>query len=266
MPKPTHAERGPTGETGKSGGGLGNAPRAPLPEGLGDAAPYDFLPREGALRGALPRDARARVPLAGELDLDAAQRLRVGLFRALKGSADGVDLDLGGVDFCDCSGLNLLLSLRQEAVRQGKTVAVRTGSRAVDRLLDLTGTRPLFAPPGPEDGDPGGEPFPPAAREGGVREDSDEELRVVVAQLRRAMRTRPTIDLARGILMSSFGLSPEAAWDVLVAASQNTNTKLHRLAGDLVGTVRGEALPEAVHQQLVAAVVKTSAARSSSAT
>ncbi|MER7399376.1 ANTAR domain-containing protein [Streptomyces sp. NPDC000151] len=87
-------------------------------------------------------------------------------------------------------------------------------------------------------------------------EDTDQDLRALVAQLRRAMQTRPTIDLARGILMASFGLSPEAAWDVLVAASQNTNTKLHRLAGELVGTAQGSTLSEAVHHELRVAVAK----------
>ncbi len=60
------------------------------------------------------------------------------------------------------------------------------------------------------------------------------------------MQTRPAIDLARGILMATFSLSPEAAWSVLVAASQNTNTKLHRLAQDLVNSVHGPALPATV--------------------
>ena len=72
------------------------------------------------------------------------------------------------------------------------------------------------------------------------------------------MQTRPTIDLARGILMASFSLTPEAAWSVLVRTSQNTNTKLHHLAQDLVGTVRGTTLPEQVQQQLAAAVAGAS--------
>jgi AmiR/NasT family two-component response regulator len=86
--------------------------------------------------------------------------------------------------------------------------------------------------------------------------DVDGELRREVADLRRAMRTRPAIDLARGILMATFNLSPEAAWTVLVTASQNTNTKLHVLAQDLVGTVQGVPLPEEVQQQVAAAVTR----------
>ncbi|GAA3207417.1 hypothetical protein GCM10020256_03040 [Streptomyces thermocoprophilus] len=68
--------------------------------------------------------------------------------------------------------------------------------------------------------------------------ESLEKLRVELVQLRRAMQTRPTIDLARGILMASFGLTADDAWTVLVATSQNTNTKLHHLARDLITAVR----------------------------
>jgi ANTAR domain len=70
------------------------------------------------------------------------------------------------------------------------------------------------------------------------------------------MRTRPAIDVARGILMATFGLSADAAWAVLVTASQNSNTKLHQLAQDLVGAVDGAQLSGAVQQQMAAAVAK----------
>jgi hypothetical protein len=73
------------------------------------------------------------------------------------------------------------------------------------------------------------------------------------------MQTRPVIDLARGILMASFGLSAEDAWTVLVLASQNTNIKLHHLARDLVEAVDGDALSESVQEQLAAAVAKVTA-------
>lgn len=70
------------------------------------------------------------------------------------------------------------------------------------------------------------------------------------------MQARPTIDLARGILMATFGLSAEAAWTVLVTASQTTDTKLCHLARDLTGAVDGTPLPEAVRQQMAATVAK----------
>ncbi|MEU5686009.1 ANTAR domain-containing protein [Streptomyces venezuelae] len=221
----------------------------------GSRIPMVSSPRDGSAVGG-----RRSLVVRGELDLDTGQRLRIDLYRALTDTAAGLDLDLRGVDFCDCSGLNLLLSLRQHAVEQGKTVFIRHSNSAVDRLLELTGTAGLFAAPEPEpEPAPRSEETPcPVVHEANQPEGSGQDLQVVVAQLRRAMRTRPTIDLARGILMSTFNLSPEAAWDALVTASQNTNTKLHVLAGDVVGTVHGTALPDTVRKQLDAAITKAS--------
>ncbi|MGW2516439.1 ANTAR domain-containing protein [Streptomyces sp. NPDC001617] len=203
------------------------------------------------IRSAADGD-RTIVTVRGELDIGAGH-LRPVLDDALDCSVTGVDLDLAAVGFCDCGGLNILLDLRKRALAESKTVAVLDCGPAVGRLLDLTGTRELFVPPGPG----GPHTLPVGVPEGGDRRGKvDQELRTEVAQLRRAMQTRPVIDVARGILMATFGLSPETAWAVLVTASQNTNTKLHQLAQDLVGTVDGGPLPEAVRQQVAAAVAR----------
>lgn len=252
MPDPAHSQQQPLPREG-AGHDKGSRPAVPLP-----GPPVPRAPGTG----------RRVMIVRGDLDLDAAQRLRPDLCVALNHAAEGIDLDLRDVDFCDCSGLNVLLGLRRQAVKAGKTVTIRACSPTVERVLELTGTRGLFMPlDEAEDGDEGGD----EGRERGATvahpvvhetarpesdQESDQDLHVVVAQLRRAMMTRPTIDLARGILMSSFNLSPEAAWEVLVTASQNTNTKLYVLAEDVVGAVRGGALHESVRKQLEAAVAK----------
>lgn len=199
---------------------------------------------------------RADIACRGELDI-GAEWLQPELYAVLDGAATGLDLDLQGVGFCDCAGLNVLLDLRREALDQGKTVTVRACSPSVGRLLDLTGARELFMAESVED-TKGAERVEPLAVPGvpGPGVDVDEELRLEVTQLRRAMRTRPAIDVARGIVMASFGLSAEDAWTVLVAASQNTNTKLHHLAQDLMGAVHGAEVPEETRQQLAAAVAR----------
>lgn len=201
-----------------------------------------------------PDGDRVMAEVSGELDLDTSERLESLLSDALNRSVRGVDLDLNGVAFCDCSTLNTLLNLRNRALRQDKTVALQSTSRAVDRLLGLTGTQGLFDRPGPDGRSAA------TGRTEDASQDSTQDLRIEVAQLRRAMQTRPTIDLARGILMASFGLSSDEAWTVLVSTSQNTNTKLHSLAGDLVAAVKGDALPEEVREQLSCAVARVSAA------
>ncbi|MGW6267680.1 ANTAR domain-containing protein [Streptomyces sp. NPDC055060] len=208
------------------------------------------------------------VILRGELDLDTGEHLWPELLRALGGSTDGVDLHLSDVSFCDCSGLHLLLDLRRLGLRQGKTVTVLSNSIAVARVFDLTGTQKLFAPSESPNGK--GDDAMRATKEEAVSDGVSDEhcddkyeesLRTAVRQSQKAVQIRPTIDLARGILMSAYGLSPEASWEVLVTASQNAGTDLHHLAERVVGTTHGTGLPEDVREHLTSAVAQANDSR-----
>ncbi|MFF3975953.1 ANTAR domain-containing protein [Streptomyces sp. NPDC001828] len=179
-----------------------------------------------------PDGDRTVVSVCGELDLDADHRLLHALRHDsaasdASGAADASEatpsgetfqLDVGGVDFRACSGVDLLLIVKRHG-------------------LD-------------PDHDEPPSPHPDGA------DDPDADLRLELDQLRRAMRSRGTIDLARGILMAAFGLSPDEAWKVLVSTSQHTNTKLRRLAEQVVDSAGGTPLPEPVRKQLAAAVAQ----------
>ncbi|MFC9632743.1 ANTAR domain-containing protein [Streptomyces mirabilis] len=89
-----------------------------------------------------------------------------------------------------------------------------------------------------------------------MSDDAEQDLRTEVVQLKRAMQTRPVIDLARGVLMASFGLSAADAWNVLVEVSQHANTKVHHVAEDLVAAVNGDPLPDPLRQHVSAAVAE----------
>ncbi|WP_234532383.1 anti-sigma factor antagonist [Streptomyces shenzhenensis] len=207
---------------------------------------------------------RTVVTVCGDLDLTSEPQLRRALRAALLRSSHGVELDLRGVGFCDCSGLNVLLNARRQALKEGKQITLRQAGPAVERILEITGALALFTPDtvpdGREDAEEAGE-----AKDAGdslpAAGDLGTDLRAEVVQLRRALQTRDTIDLARGILMATFVLTPEEAWSVLVATSQNTNTKLHRTAGQLVDSIRGGPLPAPTQKQLSAAVTQVAAAR-----
>ncbi|MEU4875755.1 STAS domain-containing protein [Streptomyces sp. NPDC021608] len=108
-------------------------------------------PAAGLVIGVGPAGGRVLVTVCGELDLDAVRRLERALHDALAAAVDGIDLALDGVVFCDCSALNVLLGMRESGLRQGKTVAVRSASPAVARLLDLTGADTLFDARGASD-------------------------------------------------------------------------------------------------------------------
>ncbi|MDW4910037.1 ANTAR domain-containing protein [Streptomyces sp. ADMS] len=217
-----------------------------------------------------PSGYKTLVVVSGAIDIVSEQALHNGLRQALTRSDRGIDLDLSGVDFCDCSGLNVLLRLRRRALDDGKIITIRAAGAAVFRLLSITGTLPLFTVDGetdetavPGEADEAVPPpdTPPAAAttlgaDITALGESNQDLRIEVVQLRRAMQTRPVIDLARGVLMASFGLSSEDAWQVLVAVSQNTNTKLHEVADSLVGAVTGDALPEPVRLRIAETVAE----------
>ncbi|MFG2794748.1 anti-sigma factor antagonist [Streptomyces sp. NPDC048419] len=223
---------------------------------------------------------RLVVTISGELDLESDPLLQQTLSKALDRAVGGLELDLAGVDFCDCSTLNVLLDVRDRARLSDKQVTLRATSRAVQRLLTLTNTLALFAGNRTApDGHPApsqavaGRTAPPAeptreraapdaptahARRPHSTERTDRShdgLAMENAQLHRAMQTRAPIDLARGMLMASFHLTPEQAWQVLVTTSQHSNTKLNRIADALVQTADGHTpLPEPFANHLATAV------------
>ncbi|MBY8882140.1 STAS domain-containing protein [Actinacidiphila acidipaludis] len=88
---------------------------------------------------------RARAAVAGEIDLDCAPLLERVLRESLRGAPGGLDVDLLGVDFLDCSGLNVLLRVRADAVEAGLSMKVTGMSPVVRRVLELTGSAALFA-------------------------------------------------------------------------------------------------------------------------
>ncbi|MFG2720207.1 ANTAR domain-containing protein [Streptomyces sp. NPDC048416] len=174
-----------------------------------------------------PDGDRTVVGVCGELDLSEDHQLRHALHPAPSGSDGGIRLDLGGIEFCGCSAVNLLLNIREHALSQS-VPALELDEVVVPRTA---------APP---DGD-------------------EADLRLEVEQLRRAMHSRATIDLARGILMAAFAISADGAWKVLVSTSQHTNTKLRSLAEQVVESAAGTPLPDSVRERLSAAVARTAA-------
>ncbi|MFE2167747.1 STAS domain-containing protein [Streptomyces sp. NPDC059447] len=91
-----------------------------------------------------PRAGTVQVVVSGEIDLDNAAFVRQVLLTALVSHRGTLLVDLERVTFCDCAGLNTLLTARRAALRAGRGLRITTAGRRVERLLNLTGTRPLF--------------------------------------------------------------------------------------------------------------------------
>lgn len=76
--------------------------------------------------------------LAGEIDHDAAQSLRMQLDDALVSrSPRTLIIDLGGVGFMDSSGVGLILGRGRHIGALGGRLTVQNPPRAVRRMLDL---------------------------------------------------------------------------------------------------------------------------------
>ena len=76
--------------------------------------------------------------LAGEIDHDAAQNLRIQLDDALLArTPKTLVLDLGGVGFMDSSGVGLILGRGRQMSGLGGRLVVQNAPDTVRRMLDL---------------------------------------------------------------------------------------------------------------------------------
>lgn len=81
-------------------------------------------------------------------------------------------------------------------------------------------------------------------------------LRTEVNDLHRAMESHPSIDQARGMLMTLGPCTADEAWEILVEVSQHSNTKLRAVAEELIATTEGDPLPGPVRKALAEALRK----------
>ena len=88
---------------------------------------------------------RVVMSLGGEIDLYTAPRLHGELFTLLSG--DGpvqVVVDMSGVDFCDSTGMNVLLAAHRRAREQGGDLELAAPRPAVKKILQVTGLESVF--------------------------------------------------------------------------------------------------------------------------
>ncbi|MWA15908.1 ANTAR domain-containing protein [Streptomyces sp. BA2] len=74
------------------------------------------------------------------------------------------------------------------------------------------------------------------------------------------MESHPSIDQARGMLMTLGPCTADEAWEILVEVSQHSNTKLRAVAEELIATTEGEPLPTPVRVALGEALRRRRAA------
>ena len=87
---------------------------------------------------------RAIVALAGEIDLYTAPRLQSELAAALaSGDPARLVVDMSAVEFCDSTGMNVLLAAHRRASEQGGSLEL-AGPPAVRKILQVTGLETVF--------------------------------------------------------------------------------------------------------------------------
>ncbi len=87
-----------------------------------------------------PERDRARVVLAGELDMATVEPLEREVDSLVDSGFRRVVLDLRGLTFLDSSGLHYLLTLARRASHDGLRLELIQGGDDVRRLFELTGT------------------------------------------------------------------------------------------------------------------------------
>jgi anti-anti-sigma factor len=84
--------------------------------------------------------------LRGEIDISTAPWLREELLNVILRHGPELVLDLSGVTFMDCAGINLLLATRRRARLAGGWLQVINAAPAVARIIALTRLRQVLTP------------------------------------------------------------------------------------------------------------------------
>ncbi len=88
---------------------------------------------------------RVIVALSGEIDLYTAPRLQSQLAQALNTDhAVRLVVDMSGVDFCDSTGMNVLLAAQRLAREHGGNIELSGPRPAVRKILQVTGLESVF--------------------------------------------------------------------------------------------------------------------------
>ena len=83
--------------------------------------------------------------LAGEIDLYTAPRLQSELSAALADGAPAqIVVDMSGVEFCDSTGMNVLLAAHRLATERGGDLTLAAPRPSVRKILEVTGLQSVF--------------------------------------------------------------------------------------------------------------------------
>ena len=116
-----------------------------MPQKSLPARPARDLTEPADLRVGIRPGAPPVVEICGEIDIQSAPQLRDELLRVVRRHGPQLALDLAGVTFLDCAGVNVLLATRRRARLEGGWVRVTQASPRARRTISLLGLQEVFA-------------------------------------------------------------------------------------------------------------------------
>lgn len=91
------------------------------------------------------QEDRTVVVAAGEIDLYTAPTLQTQLTEVVRDGPAHVVIDLSGVEFCDSTGMNVLLVALKRVRERDGSLALAGPQSPVRRILEITGLDTVFA-------------------------------------------------------------------------------------------------------------------------
>jgi anti-sigma B factor antagonist len=84
------------------------------------------------------------ISVMGEIDLYTAPRLQSELMTALNAGKVRLIVDMSGVEFCDSTGINVLLAAHRHARERGGELQLAGPGSATRKVLQVTGLESVF--------------------------------------------------------------------------------------------------------------------------
>jgi anti-sigma B factor antagonist len=83
--------------------------------------------------------------VGGELDVHTAPTLSAAVAQAFGSGATSLEIDATGLQFCDSSGIQVLVQAREQALAGGGTIKLTNARGSVEKVLTVTGLLELFS-------------------------------------------------------------------------------------------------------------------------